>query len=93
MFGTVFPTASKPADHPASGPAALTKAVRAAGPIPVLAIGGLTVDNVTEAAAAGAAGFAAIGLFLDPATDPARLGDIVQRARNAFQTPSARADR
>lgn len=85
-FGTVFPTTSKPADHPATGPDALAKAVRAAGSIPVLAIGGLTVGNVAEAAAVGAAGLAAIGLFLDPAADPGRLRDILRQARNAFQT-------
>jgi thiamine-phosphate pyrophosphorylase len=86
VFGTVFPTTSKPADHAAAGPVALQKAVRAAGGIPVLAIGGLTLDNVAEAAAAGAAGLAAIGLFLDPAIDPGRLGDVLHQARNAFQT-------
>jgi thiamine-phosphate pyrophosphorylase len=93
VFGTVFPTTSKPADHAAAGPIALAKAVRAAGGIPVVAIGGLTVDNVAEAAAAGASGLAAIGLFLDPATDHDRLSDTLRQARNAFQTASAGADR
>jgi thiamine-phosphate pyrophosphorylase len=42
--------------------AALT-AVAAAVPLPVLAVGGVTSERVNEVAAAGAAGFAAIGLF------------------------------
>ena len=86
VFGTVFPTTSKPADHAAAGPVVLAKAVRAADGIPVLAIGGLRIDTVAEAAAAGAAGLAAIGLFLHPATDPDHLRDMLRQARNAFQT-------
>ncbi|HEV8394942.1 MAG TPA: thiamine phosphate synthase [Vicinamibacterales bacterium] len=61
LFGTVFPTFSKPG-RPASGVTALVE-VAAAVTIPVLAVGGVTPDNVGEVAAAGAAGFAAIGMF------------------------------
>jgi thiamine-phosphate pyrophosphorylase len=61
LFGTVFPTSSKPGRDPA-GPTTLAR-VAAATRIPVLAVGGVTPDNVSEVAAAGAAGFAAIGMF------------------------------
>ena len=61
LFGTVFPTSSKPGHH-AVGAAALASVV-ASTRIPVLAVGGVTPDNVSEVAAAGAAGFAAIGMF------------------------------
>jgi len=63
LFGTVFTTASKPG-RAASGASALADAV-AATSIPVLAVGGMTADKVGDVAAAGAAGFAAIGMFAD----------------------------
>jgi thiamine-phosphate pyrophosphorylase len=61
LFGTVFDTASKPGRPPA-GASALARVV-ASTRTPVLAVGGVTPDNVSEVAAAGAAGFAAIGMF------------------------------
>ena len=63
IFGTIFPTTSKPEGHPVAGPEALRAAV-AACRLPVLGIGGITLENVDRVAAAGAAGVAAIGLFL-----------------------------
>jgi thiamine-phosphate pyrophosphorylase len=65
MFGTVFPSASKPADHHIAGVEELRRAC-AATSLPVLAIGGITVPLAARAARAGAAGVAAIGLFLEP---------------------------
>ncbi len=79
LFGTVFPTTSKPGG-PASGIAGLTEAVRAARGLPVLAIGGITLSTAGQLAGIGCAGFAAIGQFADvpeeqlPATVTAALG-------------------
>jgi thiamine-phosphate pyrophosphorylase len=85
IFGTVFPSASKAGAAPA-GLAALRSAA-AASPCPVLAIGGVSTDNVREIAAAGVAGVAAIELFLPP-TDaaPGRpgLAAAVRAIRSAF---------
>jgi thiamine-phosphate pyrophosphorylase len=64
LFGTVFASASKPGRAPAGVPA-LAEVCRAV-PLPVLAVGGITVDNLHEVAAAGAAGYAAIGFFAAP---------------------------
>jgi thiamine-phosphate pyrophosphorylase len=61
LFGTVFATASKPGRIPA-GLSALAD-VASAVPLPVLAVGGVTPDKVGEVVGAGAAGFAAIGMF------------------------------
>ena len=61
LFGTVFATTSKPGRAPA-GLAALAE-VASAVTIPVLAVGGVTPDKVDEVVIAGAAGFAAIGMF------------------------------
>jgi thiamine-phosphate pyrophosphorylase len=86
IFGTVFPTSSKPGA--AVGVVALRAAV-AAAPVPVLAIGGVTLDRLSGIAATGAAGFAAIGLFAVAGPDSlARLQVVVRQASLAFDTPS-----
>jgi len=64
VFGTVFPTASKPDGWTTVGATALAQAVRASGGRPVLAIGGITVETAGLVARAGAAGLAAIAAFL-----------------------------
>ena len=63
-MGTVYASASKPGRAPC-GVGALAAATRAVR-LPVLAIGGVTVDNAREVMDAGAAGVAAIGLFTEP---------------------------
>ena len=64
LFGTVFPSASKPDDHPIAGIDAL-KRVCARVSLPVLAIGGINASRAQSVAAAGAAGAAAISLFAE----------------------------
>jgi thiamine-phosphate pyrophosphorylase len=86
VMGTIYPTPSKPPGAPVAGVEALGRICRAV-PLPVLAIGGVSTDNVANVAAAGAAGIAAIGLFSSvPArgTGPTSLDDIVARVRRAF---------
>jgi thiamine-phosphate pyrophosphorylase len=61
IFGPVWRSASHPDGEPA-GLAVLEQVVRAVG-IPVLAIGGVTIDRIGECHTAGAAGYAAIGMF------------------------------
>jgi thiamine-phosphate pyrophosphorylase len=61
IFGPVWPSPSHPKVSPV-GVAALADVARALR-IPVLAIGGVTQDRIAECHAAGAAGFAAIGMF------------------------------
>lgn len=83
LFGTVFDTSSKPGIVTA-GAQALSDAV-AATALPVLAIGGIGAETLPEVAAAGAAGFAAIGLFAAPDLD--QLQVVVRKACRAFDTP------
>ena len=94
IAGTVWPTSSKSGDHPCIGPQGLAAIVRAAR-VPVLAIGGVTVDRVTEVAAAGASGIAAIGLFLDAEAKSrpvvggclaVPLGELARTMRGRFDT-------
>lgn len=73
IFGTVFPSASKPEGAGVQGVNALSAAVRAAKP-PVLAVGGIDPARARQCLAAGAAGIAAIGLFLPPGTAPGAMG-------------------
>ena len=62
VFGTVFPSTSKPSTDAIAGPDALRE-VCARVAIPVLAIGGISIENVSQVAASGASGIAAISLF------------------------------
>jgi thiamine-phosphate diphosphorylase len=61
IFGPVWPSSSHPDVEPA-GIEALSR-VASALRIPVLAIGGVTEERVAAVHSAGAAGFAAIGMF------------------------------
>ena len=86
VFGTVFGTPGKPADAPAGlQPLA---AAAAATAVPVLAIGGITTDNVQRVARSGAAGVAGIRLFAEcagPGRDPATgMRAIMDAVRLAF---------
>jgi thiamine-phosphate pyrophosphorylase len=63
IAGTVWPTSSKGEAHPVLGLDGLRRIVSAVR-VPVLAIGGVTQGRVSEVAASGAAGLAAIGLFM-----------------------------
>lgn len=63
LFGTVFPSAGKPADHPVAGLDALAAACHRSA-IPVIAIGGIDETRLDEVAKTGAAGFAGVGMFM-----------------------------
>jgi thiamine-phosphate diphosphorylase len=81
IFGSVFPTESKPAGHTVAGTGALAR-VCAAAALPVIAIGGITPDRARDAARAGAAGVAAIGLFCSE--DERAVRDAVRQIEDAF---------
>lgn len=82
IFGTVFETSSKPGVEPAG--AARLADTCAAVTLPVLAVGGVTIPRLGEVRAAGAAGFAAIGLFSDHQAGD--MSAIVREARAVFGT-------
>lgn len=94
VFGTVYPSASKPAGHPVSGVGALAR-VCAAVRLPVLAIGGIGPERLTEVAAAGAAGVAAIGVFVTPQgrdIDTAEdVASFITRVRELFAVEPGRS--
>jgi thiamine-phosphate pyrophosphorylase len=80
-FGPIFATRSKGDARlpPPHGIAGLRRAVERAGPVPVVAIGGITTRTVEEVVRAGAACAAAIG-ELCHAPDPAARAREMARA-------------
>jgi thiamine-phosphate pyrophosphorylase len=80
IFGTVFSTSSKPDSRYAGVGPLGAGCARVA--LPVLAIGGMVPERLGLGAEAGAAGFAAIGLFADCALDA--LPSLITRASDAF---------
>lgn len=79
-FGPVYPTPSKERYGPPKGLDELARAARL--PIPVYALGGVTLSRFGEVAEAGAAGVAGIRLFQEP-----DLSEVVRQARRSFPKP------
>jgi thiamine-phosphate pyrophosphorylase len=77
FFGPVFPTPSKAAFGEPQGVKRLAEVCRSM-PVPVLAIGGITLENAAACFTAGAAGIAAIRLFQD-APDPAATVEALRK--------------
>jgi thiamine-phosphate pyrophosphorylase len=93
IAGTAFATASKPGQVRVLGVEGL-RSIANAVDRPVLAIGGILGDRLREVAAAGAAGFAAIGMFMASQSGaeaaPCRaveLRQTVKNARSRFDRP------
>ena len=65
LFAPVFEKRIGHETIPGSGLTALSEACQAAAPMPVLALGGVTRQNTPDCIRAGAAGIAAIRMFLE----------------------------
>ena len=65
LFGPVFDTPSKRAYGPPLGPRLLRETAGALDPFPLIALGGVTLENARACLDAGARGVAAIRLFAD----------------------------
>lgn len=89
IAGTVFPSASKPEEAQRLGVEGLRAIVEAVD-VPVLAIGGIAGDRIDRIAAAGAAGFAAIGLFMGPSDGPGGGGCRAFELRQTVKSARAR---
>ena len=72
-YGPVYATSTKANPDPVQGVVGLAAAVRRAGEVPVVAIGGIGVDQVCEVYATGAAAICAISA-VNAAADPAAAG-------------------
>jgi thiamine-phosphate pyrophosphorylase len=81
-FGPVYVTGSKDDAGPVSGPALLRQVVETI-PLPIIAIGGITVDKVGEVMRAGAYGIAVISAVccqLDPEGATRALREALERS-------------
>src|SRR5205823_1458169 len=81
-FGHVFPTTTHPGVPP-RGLSQLEEIVRAVD-VPVLAIGGITVENLADVLATGCAGVAVISAILS-AANPSEAAASMRRALDASQ--------
>ena len=80
IAGTVFPTSSKPGLREYLGPDGLAAIARVTR-VPVLGIGGITIERLEAISGSGAAGVAAIGMFDGSGEE---LGFTVREARRRF---------
>ncbi|MGQ9572683.1 MAG: thiamine phosphate synthase [Dehalococcoidia bacterium] len=84
QVGAIFPTRSHPDQRPAG--LALLQTVAARVTIPIVAVGGITAENVGDVMRAGASGVAVISAILDspsPAVAARRLAEAVAKATAA----------
>jgi len=79
VFGPVFETTSKKGVAEPPGLAGLTRVCSALSPFPVLALGGVSIDNVAECSRAGARGVAAIRMLQEAAQLAAVAEEIRRR--------------
>ena len=82
VFGPVFETVSKRMYGEPVGLEKLSEAARELGPFPIIALGGVTLENALDCLRVGARGVAAIRLF----NDPARLSQIVETLNSGRET-------
>ena len=78
VLGTVFPTPSKPG-HSGGGAELVRQMATLARPLPLFAIGGITVSRIPELIHAGAYGVAVCGAILS-ANDPRRVAEALTLA-------------
>ncbi len=88
VFGPVFATASKRHYGEPVGLESLARAAAAVAPFPLLALGGISIENVGDCFRAGASGIAGIGLF----NEQTKLTEIVKYIRTEFLKNETRHD-
>ncbi len=81
LFGPVFETESKKAFGPPQGVEKLRQVTRELGTFPLIAIGGVSMENSSTCFRVGASGLAAIRLFGDPGT----LSERVKAIRRSYE--------
>jgi len=80
VFGPVFETTSKKEYGEPPGLAGLARVCSELSPFPVLALGGVMIDNVVECIRGGARGIAAIRML----QQPSNLADVAEEIRRRF---------
>ena len=87
VFGPIFPSPSKVEYGPPLGAGQLIEATRELAPFPLIALGGISIDNMNQCLAAGASGIAGITLFGAPHT----LATTAEMIRELAKTDLRRA--
>jgi thiamine-phosphate pyrophosphorylase len=82
LFGPVFETESKRAFGKPQGVERLREVAGALEAFPVIAVGGVTIDNARQCFASGAAGVAAISLL----SDAEKLSSVCELVRQEFDS-------
>jgi thiamine-phosphate pyrophosphorylase len=82
VFGPIFDTPAKSSLGNATGLDELSRVIEAVSPLPVLALGGITIDKVGRCLQAGAQGVAAIRML----SDAEQLNDIVAGIRGRSES-------
>ncbi|RRJ94270.1 thiamine phosphate synthase [Opitutaceae bacterium TAV4] len=85
-IGPVFPTGSKADAAPALGLPLFARMTSDAAPLPVIAIGGITLANTPALFAAGAAGIAVVSA-LSASPDPSAAARALRAAATTTNTP------
>jgi len=86
-FGPIFPTRSKDNPDPITGLTALEEAVTIKASLPLVAIGGIKLENVLEVLKAGADAVAVISeLFVDPTKIAENMSKILRLALSSPNT-------
>ena len=85
VFGPIFPSSSKEKYGPSLGVRQLSEAAHELVPFPLIALGGISIENVNECWLAGASGIAGITLFGEPKTLAKTVGTIRELAKTDFR--------
>ena len=80
VFGPIFPSASKAKYGPPLGLSELAEAAREPASFPLIALGGISLENVNCCLFAGAAGIAGITLFGEPNSLANTVNAIMDRS-------------
>ena len=91
VLGTIFPTSCKPG-HPGAGLPLVERICRRVDPLPVYAIGGITLGRIPELIHAGAHGVALSSALLT-ANDPTRVAEGMRLAIDVARQANGGYDR
>jgi thiamine-phosphate pyrophosphorylase len=80
VAGPAYETASKPGYGPALNASGIS-AIAKRSPVPVIAVGGITADNLSEIVQAGAAGVAVMGGIMRADDPGGEMRDLIAALR------------
>jgi len=82
-FGPIFPTPTKKKPDPATGTEFIKEAIKLAGNIPVVAIGGINAQNISEVLNAGAKNICMVRYLMETADLEKRVSDTIDMIKQS----------